>query len=116
MGQLTNDMSRLVEEIRAGRAGRGRMLRDLNRATVEMKLAVAGMQAGFHSARADIAQRQQHMLQGFVSGLRATVTGLRKELADDLAGARKAWLGAAAGTMGMMPGRTRRGAKRFYEG
>ena len=110
MGQLTNDMTRLVEEIHAGRADRGRLLRDLNHATVQMNLRANEMQRGFHSARADMAQRQQRMLRGFVAGLRATVMGLRKEFADDLSGARKAFFGAAEGTM---PGRTRRGVKSF---
>ena len=36
MGQLTNDMTRLVEEIHAGRDGRGRMLRDLDRKSTRL--------------------------------------------------------------------------------
>ena len=113
MGQLTNDMTRLVGEIHAGRDSRGRMLRDLNHATVELKRTVAGMQAGFRSARADMAQRQQRMLRGFASGLKVTVMGIRKEFSDDLAGAHQAFFGAATGTMVTMPGRTRRSGKRF---
>jgi hypothetical protein len=109
MGRLTDDMTRLVGEIHASRDDRGRLLRDLKLATVDMKRTVAGMQAGFHSHRADMVQRQQRMLRGFVSGLRATVGGLRKECADDIAGAYKAWAGTAA--VPATPGRTRRGGK-----
>ncbi|OGK81608.1 MAG: hypothetical protein A2X50_11850 [Candidatus Rokubacteria bacterium GWF2_70_14] len=110
MGRLTEDMTRLVGEIHAGRDERGRLTRDLKHATAEMKQAVAGMQAGFRSAHADMVRRQQRMLGGFTSGLRGTVAGLRKGFADDLAGAHKVWAGAVPGTMA---GRTRRGGKWF---
>ena len=75
MGRLTEDMTRLVGEIHAGRDERGRLTRDLKHATAEMKQAVAGMQAGFRSAHADMVRRQQRMLRGFASGLRGTVAG-----------------------------------------
>ena len=110
MGRMTDDVTRLVGEIRASRDDRGRMMRDLRHSTVEMKRAVAAMQAGFHSDHADMARRQQRMLHGFVSGIKTRVAAFRKEFADDLGGARKAWAGAAAMAM---PGRTRRGGKWF---
>jgi hypothetical protein len=110
MGRLTEDMTRLVGEIHAGRDDRGRLVRDLKHATVEMKQAVAGMQAGFRSAHADMVRRQQRMLRGFASSLRSTVAGLRKGFADDLGGAHKVWAGAVPGTAA---GRTRRGGKWF---
>ena len=110
MGRLTDDMTRLVGEIHAGRNDRGRLVRDLKTATVEMKGAVAGMQAGFRSAHADMTRRQRRMLHGFTAGLRGTVAGLRKAFADDLAGAHKVWAGTAPG---VMAGRTRRGGKWF---
>jgi len=103
-------MTRLVGEIHAGRDERGRLTRDLKHATVEMKQAVAGMQARFRSAHDDMARSQQRMLRGFVSGLRATVAGVRKEFAAELAGARRAWFGTMTAAM---PGRTRRGGKWF---
>jgi hypothetical protein len=107
MGRLTDDMTRLVGEIHAGHDGRRRFMRDL-------KLTMAEMQAGFRSAHSDMARRQQRMLREFVSGLRAAVAGFRKEFAAELAGAHKAWFGAAAQAM---PGRTRRGGKggRWFE-
>ena len=110
MARLTDDMTRLVGEIHVAHDDRRRLMRDLKHATVEMKRTVAGMQAGFRSAHADMVRSQQRMLRGFVSGLRDTVAGLRKTCADDLAGAHKAWAGAAAGAMA---GRTRRGGKWF---
>jgi hypothetical protein len=96
-------MTRLVGEIHTTRADRARTIQ-------EMKQAVAGMQAGFHSAHAEMARNQRRMLHGFVSGLRGTVAGLRKEFADDIAGAHGAWGGAATA---VMPGRSRRGGKWF---
>ncbi len=108
MGRMTDDVTRLVGEIRASRDDRGRMMQDLRHVTADMKRAVAAMQTGFRSDHADMTRRQQRMLHGFVSGLKTKVATLRKEFANDLAGARKAWAGAAAMAM---PGRTRRGGK-----
>lgn len=110
MGRLTDDMTRLVAQIQAGHADRGRVIRDVRHATVEMRRAVAGMQAGFRAGHADMVRRQRRMLHGFISGLRDTVAGLRKGCADDLAGARGIWVNAAATAM---LGRGRRGGKWF---
>lgn len=96
MGRLTDDMTRLIGEIHAGRAERSRMIRDIRHATAEMKHAVADMQAGFRSARADMARTQRRMLHGFMVGLRSRVAFLRKEMADDLAGAHRLWVGTTA--------------------
>lgn len=106
MGRLTDDMTRLVGEIHAARDGRGRLMRDLKDATVEMKKTVAEIQRGFHTAHADMARRQRRMLGGFVSNLRATVGATRKEHAADIAGGHRAWSGATTAAMG---GRGRRG-------
>ncbi len=110
MGSFTDDMTRLVGEIHAARDGRGRMMRDLKHATVEMKQAVAGMQTRVRLAHADMTRRQRGMLRDFASGLRATVAGMRREFGADLAGARGAWSGTATAAT---PGRTRRGGKSF---
>ncbi len=101
MGRLTDDLTRLVGEIHTGRADRARTIRDLKHATAEM-------QTGFRSARADMARSQQRMLRDFVSGLRATVAGVRKEFAAENASAHRAWFGTMTAAM---PGRTRRGGK-----
>lgn len=47
MGRLTDDMTRLVGEIHAARDGRGRLMRDLTHATVEMRRAVAHLRRSF---------------------------------------------------------------------
>jgi hypothetical protein len=110
MGRLTDDTTRLVAEIHAGRGERGQLLRDLRQSTAEMKRAVAAMQAGFHVAHADRARRQQRTLRGFVLGLRCTVAGLRNAFANDLTGAHSAWVGAGAAAA---TGHGRRGKKWF---
>jgi len=109
MGRIADDMTRLVGEIRASRDDRGRLLQDLKQGTADMKRAVARMETGFRSQRADMVRRQQRTLRGFVSSLKATVAGLRKESADDLAGAHHVWAGA--GTVAATSGRPRRGVR-----
>jgi len=47
MGRLTEDMTRLVGEIHVARDGRGRLMRDLKHATVEMRRAVAHLRRSF---------------------------------------------------------------------
>ena len=47
MGRLTEDMTRLVGEIHAGRNDRGRLMQDLTYAAAEMKRAVAGLRGTF---------------------------------------------------------------------
>ncbi len=47
MGRLTDDMTRLVGEIHAARDDRGRLMRDLTHATVEMRRAVAHLRRSF---------------------------------------------------------------------
>jgi len=47
MGRLTDDMTRLVGEIHAGRNDRGRLMQELTHAAAEMKRAVAGLRDTF---------------------------------------------------------------------
>jgi hypothetical protein len=93
MGILTNDMARLRREIGVLRGARKSFMKDLARETREMKTAVAGMRAGFRDAHAEMAGNTKAERVAFVSSLRGMVCGMRKEFADDLAGARQAWSG-----------------------
>jgi hypothetical protein len=47
MGRLTDDMTRLMGEIHAGRNDRGRLTQELTYAAAEMKRAVAGLRGTF---------------------------------------------------------------------
>lgn len=110
MGRLTDDITRLVGEIHAGRGERERLVQDLRHATAEMKRTVAAMQARFHAAHADTAARKRRWLREFVGGLRSTVTSLRNGFANDLSGAHNAWVGSG---FAATPGRGRRSVKWF---
>ncbi len=100
MGRLTEDMRRLAAEINTGRSERGQLMHDIRQATADMRRAVGQMKMRFHAAHAQMAHDQQKKLREFVSHLHSTVTGLRSELASDLAGARAAFFGAAAASAG----------------
>jgi hypothetical protein len=93
MGILTNDMARLRREIGVLRGARKSLIKDLARETREMKATVAGMRAGFRDSHAEMAGNTKAERVAFVSSLRSMVCGMRKEFADDLAGARQAWSG-----------------------
>ncbi len=71
MGRITDDMTRLAGEIRAGHAARVSFVKDLKR-------EVAAMREGFRRQNKERAR---------------TVMALRHEVAADLAGARRAWFG-----------------------
>src|SRR6266496_1285762 len=92
MGILTSDMKRLRREIRELRGTRKDLMLDLARGAKEMKDVVAGMRANFRNAHTDMARNMRAEREAFVFGLKRSVSGMRKEFADDLAGARRAWL------------------------
>jgi len=71
MGPITEATTRLVGEIKAGRAARLSFVKDLKR-------EVAAMREGFRRQNKERAR---------------TVMALRHEVAADLAGARRAWFG-----------------------
>jgi len=71
MGRITDDMTRLAGEIRAGHAARASFIKGLKR-------EVATMRQGFRHQNKERAQ---------------TVMALRQEVAADLEGARRAWAG-----------------------
>ena len=86
MGNLTSDMTRLCGEISAWRGAREAFLKEL----VD---GVKQMQAGFRHAHAEMARKTKAERKAFVSGLKKTVFGMRKEFATDIAGAHRAWFG-----------------------
>lgn len=96
MGRLTTDMTRLVEDIHAARGERQRLIRAISQAAVDMRRSMARMQAGFRTAHAEMARRQQRGLLEIVSALKGRVESLRNEIRTDLAGGRAAWHGTVA--------------------
>lgn len=75
MGKIAEDMIRLVQEIRAGHAGRKAYTRNL-------RVSVAQMRAGFRSAHAQMAR--ESMIA-------------RREIVNDLLAIRRAWMGLGPG-------------------
>ncbi|MBU2028039.1 MAG: hypothetical protein ABIK91_01865 [Pseudomonadota bacterium] len=71
MGHLTDDMTRLVGEIKAGHSERVTFVKDVQK-------KVAAMREGFRRANDERIQE---------------VMALRQEVAADLAGAHRAWFG-----------------------
>jgi hypothetical protein len=94
MGSLTGDMTRLRSEISALRGSRESLLKEMARAVKDRKNAVAGMRAGFRKAHAEMARNSRAERVSFFSGLRTTVSAMRKRFADDINGAHQAWFGA----------------------
>ena len=71
MGHLTDDITRLVGEIKAGHAARASFVKDMCQEVVTMR-------EGFRRANEERARE---------------VKALRQEVTADLAGARRAWAG-----------------------
>lgn len=93
MGVLTNDMTRLRGDIGGLRGERRALINDLSHRTRERRSAVAAMQAGFRRSHAEMSRKAKADLRAFMFALRRTVSAMRREVADDIVGARRAWSG-----------------------
>jgi len=103
MGTLTDDITRLCGEIVALRESREELLNALARASKDRGREVAHMLAGFRDALARVAKEGKANRVVFASNIRNAVTrlvkwvsDLRRGLAADIEGARKAWFGSKA--------------------
>ncbi|MCX7047042.1 MAG: hypothetical protein NTX50_16335 [Candidatus Sumerlaeota bacterium] len=95
MEHLTEDMTRLREEIGSMRRARDRFRRNTER-------DVAVMREGFRAAHAEMARDSQAERMVSMSGVRRavrdvkrTVAGLRRGFAADIQGAHQAWAGGS---------------------
>ncbi|MBU4233962.1 MAG: hypothetical protein ABIG94_07620 [Pseudomonadota bacterium] len=89
MGRITDDMTRLVGEIKAGHVERVSFVKD-------MKREVATMRQGFRRANDERVREVAALLAGFRREHKErarTVMALRQAVAADLEGARRAWAG-----------------------
>lgn len=93
---LTEDMTRLCAEILALRKMRGSLMSEMQHDSKGRKQAVATFCAHLGSARAATARRSKHERVAFMNHLRRSVGAQRREMRDDLAGARSAWAGKSA--------------------
>ena len=96
MGALTDDMKRLRGEVEALRMERGALMQNLALETKRRRDAMATMQAGFRKTHRDTARNARAERRAFIAGQKRAVDHLRKEFANDLAGASRAWFGARA--------------------
>ena len=93
---LTEDMTRLCGEINAMRRMRGTMMSDLQHGAKELKHTVTKLCAHFGRARMTMAKRTKHERVAFLNNLKRSVGAQRRDVRDDLAGARRAWAGKGA--------------------
>ena len=93
---LTEDMTRLRGEINALRKMRGSMMTELQHDAKGLKKTVAGMCAHFTRSRMTMAKRSKHERVAFLNNLKRTVGAQRRDMSNDLAGARRAWAGRSS--------------------
>ena len=93
MGNLTDDMTRLRGDVDALRSERVVMMQGLARGAKELATTVSAMQADFAAAHASMAKKTGQERADFLAGLKKKVGCMRKENAEDLAGAARAWFG-----------------------
>ena len=93
MGVLTDDISRLVGEIKVGRGNRAELVKDLRRRAKDLEEEVSTMRSRFRQNHHNMARETLSERLRFVSGLDKTVTSLLRSFNADLAGAHRAWVG-----------------------
>lgn len=92
MGVLTEDLTRLRNEVLALRSARQGLIHDLERETEDRRAGVSRMLAGFSKNFGAVARRTKADRLGSISDLKRTVTDLLTEVRTDLGGVRQAWL------------------------
>jgi hypothetical protein len=90
---MTDDMVRLHDEVLAMRKDRGALMNSLQKEAKLRTKAVTHLCAHFGHVRAKMAKHTKQARLTFLNNLKSSVGALRKDMADDLMGARKAWAG-----------------------
>jgi len=93
---LTEDMTRLCDEIVAMRKMRSSMMTELQHGAKGLKHSVTKLCAHFGRVRATMAKRSKNERLTFLNNLKRTVGGQRRDIRNDLAGARRAWAGKSS--------------------
>ena len=91
MGRLTEDMTRLCEEIQTLRADRQELKKKLAERTKARQVEVLETCAAFTDARDWKAESAHNSRQSFVDNLKQAVAEQGKNTRDDLAMARRCW-------------------------
>jgi len=93
---LTEDMTRLCGEILAMRGMRDSMMTELQSEAKGRNRAVVELCAHFGRARTTMAKRTKNDRVAFLNDLKRSVGAQRRDMRNDLAGARRAWAGNSA--------------------
>jgi hypothetical protein len=93
---LTDDMTRLCDEIVAMRKTRGVMMTELQHGAKGLKHSVTKLCAHFGRVRTTMAKRTKNERVAFLNNLKRSVGAERRDLRNDLAGARRAWAGKSS--------------------
>lgn len=102
MGTLTDDMTRVCDEMDTMRRARQSLIRDVARASSTRRAAVSDMLGGFSRAHNAMAKEMRADLSAFSAGTEQAVRTLRRDVANqqaqfraEMEDARQAWLGLA---------------------
>ena len=112
MGRLTEDMTRLHDEIGGLRNAREVLTKDLEAFADDLREGVSAMRAHLRNAHSEMAQTAKAGREAFTSGLRESIAGLRHEFAADVAGARLAFCGSSRAGRRTAAGKPRARARR----
>jgi hypothetical protein len=93
---LTDDMTRLCGEILAMRGTRHGLMNELQRDGKGRKRAVVELCAHFGRARTTMAKRTKNERVAFLNDLKRSVGAQRRDMRNDLAGARRVWAGKSS--------------------
>jgi len=93
---LTEDMTRLCDEIVTLRKMRGSMMAELQHGAKGLKHSVTKLCAHFGRVRATMAKRTKNERLTFLNNLKRSVGAQRRDMRNDLAGARRAWAGKSS--------------------
>jgi hypothetical protein len=93
---LTDDMTRLCDEIVTMRKARSNMMSELQHGAKGLKHSVTKLCAHFGRVRVTMAKRTKNERLAFFNNLKRSVGAERRDMRNDLAGARRAWAGKSS--------------------
>ena len=100
MGMLTEDMTRLRDEILALRSSRQGLIHDLVRETKDRRADVSRMLASTSEALSAVARATKADRLGSIADLKSAVADILSGVSTDLCGIRQAWLASGTSSHG----------------
>jgi hypothetical protein len=96
MGKITEDMTRLHEEILVMRNARRSLIVDLKDGARRLSSTVSGVRGELRSRTGFIVNEARSEREAFTAGLKESVLIARNQIKQELAGAHRAWLGGSS--------------------